>query len=70
MKLSQPWLSVPQNYKYEEHKGQIPLIIHHNEKKQKYISDVKNKIVEHHKIESGCKKRDKTLKIPISPPSG
>ncbi len=31
-----------------------------------YISDVKNKIVEHHKIESGCKKRVKTLKIPIS----
>ncbi len=26
----------------------------------------KNKIVEHHKIESGCKKRVKTLKIPIS----
>ncbi len=33
---------------------------------KKYISDVKNKIVEHHKIESGCKKRVKTLKIPIS----
>ncbi len=24
--------SVPQDYKYEEHKGQILLIIHHNEK--------------------------------------
>ncbi len=35
-------------------------------KTKKYISDVKNKIVEHHKIESGCKKRVKTLKIPIS----
>ncbi len=35
-------------------------------KNKKYISDVKNKIVEHHKIESGCKKRVKTLKIPIS----
>ncbi len=34
-------------------------------KTKKYISDVKNKIVEHHKIESGCKKRVKTLKIPI-----
>ncbi len=34
-------------------------------KKQKYISDVKNKIVEHHKIESGCKKRVKTLNISI-----
>ncbi len=30
-----------------------------------YISDVKNKIVGHHKIESGCKKRVKTLKISI-----
>ncbi len=27
------------------------------EKTKKYISDVKNKIVEHHKIESGCKKK-------------
>ncbi len=34
-------------------------------KNKKYISDVKNKIVELHKIESGCKKRVKTLKIPI-----
>ncbi len=34
-------------------------------KTKKYISDVKNKIVELHKIESGCKKRVKTLKIPI-----
>ncbi len=33
--------------------------------KKIYISDVKNKIVEHHKIESGCKKRVKTLKISI-----
>ncbi len=35
-------------------------------KNKKYSSDVKNKIVEHHKIESGCKKRAKALKIPIS----
>jgi len=28
--------------------------------------DVQNKIVELHKIESGCKKRAKALKIPIS----
>ncbi len=35
-------------------------------KTKKYISDVKNKIVELHKIESGFKKRVKTLKIPIS----
>ncbi len=40
-------------------------VLFNNEKKQKYISDVKNKIVEHHKIESGCKKRVKTLKISI-----
>ncbi len=26
-----PWLPVPQDYKYEEHKGQIPLILHHKE---------------------------------------
>ncbi len=35
-------------------------------KNKKNISDVKNKIAEHHKIESGSKKRVKTLKIPIS----
>ncbi len=58
--------SVPQDYKYEEHKGQIPLIIITMRKTKEYISDVKNKIVELHKIESGCKKRAKALKIPIS----
>ncbi len=35
-------------------------------KNKEYISDVQNKIVEHHVIESGCKKRVKALKIPIS----
>ncbi len=30
-KIIQPWLPVPQDYKYEEHKGQIPLIINHKE---------------------------------------
>ncbi len=46
-------------YKYEEHNGQIPLIIHHNEKKnQKYISDVKEQDCwASHKIESGCKEK-------------
>jgi len=39
-----------------KHKGQIPLIIHH----------VQQNIVEHHKIQSGCKKIGKELKIPIS----
>ncbi len=35
-------------------------------KTKEYSSDVQDKIVEHHKIESGCKKRVKALKIPIS----
>ncbi len=35
-------------------------------KTKEYSSDVQNKIVELHKIESGCKKRAKALKIPIS----
>ncbi len=35
-------------------------------KNKEYSSDVQNKIVEHHIIESGCKKRVKALKIPIS----
>ncbi len=38
-------------------------------KKKHYLGcsfDVQNKIVEHHKIESDCKKRVKALKIPIS----
>ncbi len=54
--IVQPWLPVPQDYKYQEHKGQIPLIIHHKEWNLEYSSDVQNKIVELHKIESGCKK--------------
>ncbi len=33
--------------------------------KKNIFSDVKNKIVGHHKIESGCNKRVKTLKISI-----
>ncbi len=35
-------------------------------KNKEYNSYAQNKIVEHHKIESGCKKRVKALKIPIS----
>ncbi len=35
-------------------------------KNKEYISDVQNKIVEHHKIESVCKKRVKALEITIS----
>ncbi len=33
---------------------------------KQYISDVKQKIVELHKLESDCKKRAKALKIPQS----
>ncbi len=35
-------------------------------KTKEYSSDVQNKIVELHKIKSGCKKITKALKIPIS----
>ena len=35
-------------------------------KTKEYSSDVQQKIVELHKIESGCKKIAKALKIPIS----
>jgi len=35
-------------------------------KTKEYSSDVQQKIVDHHKIESGCKKTAKELKIPIS----
>jgi len=34
-------------------------------KTKEYSSDVQQKIVDHHKIESGCKKRAKELKISI-----
>ena len=34
-------------------------------KTKEYSSDVQQKIVERHKIESGCKKIAKELKIPI-----
>ncbi len=47
-------------------KAKFPLSSITMRKNKEYISDVKNKIVEHHKIESGCKKKVKTLKIPIS----
>ncbi len=47
-------------------KAKFPLSSITMRKTKEYSSDVKNKIVEHHKIESGCKKRVKTLKIPIS----
>ncbi len=50
MKLSSHDFLFHRIYKYEEHKDQIPLIIHHNEKKQKYISDVQQKIIELHKL--------------------
>ena len=47
-----------------KHKGQIPLIITMN-KTTEHGSGVHQKIVELHKIESGCKKIAKELKNPI-----
>ncbi len=35
-------------------------------KNKEYISDVQQKITELHKLESGFKKRDRAVKIPIS----
>ncbi len=35
-------------------------------KTKEYISDVQQKIIEVHKIESGCEKRARAVKIPIS----
>ncbi len=32
--IIQPWLPISQKYKSEGNKSQIPLIVHHNEKKQ------------------------------------
>ncbi len=29
--IVQPWLPAPHNYKFEQHKVKIPLIIHHKE---------------------------------------
>ncbi len=50
----------------KDHKGQNSLYHPSQEKKQNNsISDEKNKMFEHHKDESGCKKRVKTLKISI-----
>ncbi len=46
-------------------KAKFPLSSITMRKNNKYISDVKNKIVEHHKLESGCKKRARAVKIPI-----
>ncbi len=49
--ITQPWLPVSQKYNRRENKAQIPLIIHHNEKKNKeYIYDVQQKIIELHKL--------------------
>ena len=46
-------------------KAKFPLIMFTMSKTKEYSSDVQQKIVEHHKIESGCKKIAKELKIPI-----
>ncbi len=50
MKLSSHGFLFHRNINRRENKAQIPLIIHHNEKKTKYISDVQQKIIELHKL--------------------
>ncbi len=51
MKLSSHGFLLHRNINRRENKVQIPLIIHHNEKKTKeYISDVQQKIIELHKL--------------------
>ncbi len=49
MKLSSSGFLIHRNIN-RENKAQIPLIIHHNEKNQKYISDVQQKIIELQKL--------------------
>ncbi len=49
MNLSSHGFSFHRNIKRRKNKAQIPLIIHHNEKKQIHISDVQQKIIELHK---------------------
>ncbi len=66
MKLSSHGFLFHRNINRRENKAQIPLIIHHNEKTKEYISDVQQKIIELHKLESGFKKRAREVKIPIS----
>ncbi len=50
MKLSSHGFLVDRNINRRENKVQIPLIIHHKEKNQEYISDVQQKIIELHKL--------------------
>ncbi len=67
MKLSSHGFLFHRNINRRENKGQIP-----NEspitmrKNKEYISDVQQKIIELHKLESGFKKRARAVKIPIS----
>ncbi len=50
LKLSTHGFLFHRNRNRRENKAQIPLIIHHNDKKQSYISDVQQKIIELHKL--------------------
>ncbi len=50
MKLSNHGFLFHRNINRRENKAQIPLIIHHNEKNQEYISDVQQKIIMLHKL--------------------
>ncbi len=49
MKISSHGFLFHWNINRRENKAQIPLIIHHNDKKQRIYSDVQQKIIELHK---------------------
>ncbi len=50
MKLLSHDLMFHRNINRRENKAQIPLIIHHNEKKQRNISDGEKNIIELHRL--------------------
>ncbi len=66
MKLSSHGFLFHRNINRKENKRpNSKWITNHNEKKQKNISDVQQKIIDLHKLESGFKKRDRAVKMPI-----
>ncbi len=66
MKLCSHCFRFHRNINRSENKAKIPLIIHNNEKNKEHISDVQQKIIEFHKLESVFMKRAWAVKIPIS----
>ncbi len=66
MKLSSHGFLFHRNINRRENKGQIPNKSPITMRKNKYLSDVQQKIIELHKVESGFKKRARTVTIPIS----